>query len=682
MSKKSGMKLTRRDVLKMSVAAGAATAVGGSIFAPRKARAGVWNTGMPTSPLILNPFTDPLPVPMASRPTPVEWDPMNHDSLGGRPHTIVPSDLELPAPITYEIPIQVGEKNFTTSQVLAIDADGQPTQSFDSAGNVYAAGEARALPASVIYGFNGAFPGARINAEYGKPVLIRFKNELDNDHGLDVQDFGSPERHFLTHLHNGHTAPESDGNPHYQEHGYGPGEYSDNLYLNYPPENDDREKQSFLWFHDHQHSHTGANVYKGMVGLFPIYDPKMDSGDEMTGYRLPGVRTDNDDGSFDVEYDIPLAFYDLSLEDGVTPHKDFHNPVEQVHPEWWGKQFFQHIPDKGFIGDIFTVNCTPYPVLEVKRRKYRIRMLGASISRIYNLSLMSSTQGPIAAKDLGHKGTELQGQYRLVDGQQCMDMLQIASEGGLLPVPIPRKNIEIWPAKRREFVVDFTKYNDGTPTTKGDVLYLVNTCRMTVGLKPDEFNDPDYVVPMMKIVIGDDAVDNSLVPTALRALKPMPFGQWKSLLQNRRVIELVHGGAPAAEPEFEWQIKYGKMNNGSLSMGPAKPFDMQNLFTVKRGTYEVWEVKTAGGWSHPMHIHQDEHQVVMRNGKFRADYVNTDPRHADDASREDVIALGGEGSESVIICKEFRTTWGKYVAHCHQLAHEDHAMMFAWTIDP
>ena len=48
--------------------------------------------------------------------------------------------------------------------------------------------------------------------------------------GLDRQDFGSPDWSFLTHLHNGHTAPESDGNPHYsmrygpKYQGYQPGE--------------------------------------------------------------------------------------------------------------------------------------------------------------------------------------------------------------------------------------------------------------------------------------------------------------------------------------------------------------------------------------------------------------------------------------------------------------------------
>ena len=48
-------------------------------------------------------------------------------------------------------------------------------------GNTYAAGTVRQLPASTIYGFNGTFPGPRINAEYGKPALVRFENQLDEN---------------------------------------------------------------------------------------------------------------------------------------------------------------------------------------------------------------------------------------------------------------------------------------------------------------------------------------------------------------------------------------------------------------------------------------------------------------------------------------------------------------------
>ena len=76
-----------------------------------------------------------------------------------------------------------------------------------------------------------------------------------------------------------------------------PEQWVDNLYLNWPAGGDDREKQSFFWFHDHRMDHTGSNVYKGLVGLYPIYDPKplgsTDGATRRQGLRLPGVRTNN-----------------------------------------------------------------------------------------------------------------------------------------------------------------------------------------------------------------------------------------------------------------------------------------------------------------------------------------------------------------------------------------------------
>ena len=262
--------------------------------------------------------------------------------------------------------------------------------------------------------------------------------------------------------------------------------------------------------------------------------PSPTSATRTRGSACPGCARTTRDGSFDVDYDIPLAFYDCRLDDGVTTHQDFHDGMGEYpnarnprkHPEWWGKTFYKHFPNHGFVGDIFTVNGTANPVLEVKRRKYRFRFLDASVARIYEFKLMSSTQGPKSAASLGLTGNELQGQYRIPDGQQCMKFTQIATDGGLIPFTFERDSFELWPAKRREFIVDFTKYQDGTPTTKGDVIYLTNVMRMPDGRMWTNssrfFPDPNYKVPVLKFVIGDDADDNSVIPTALRPLPAVP----------------------------------------------------------------------------------------------------------------------------------------------------------------
>ncbi len=660
----------------------------------------------PTSPLILTPFTDTLTIPKALAPVPQSvyssWaqppgpGPGQQNSLQNERHQIWSSDIGSPDPIVYKIDILVNTHAFTSSQVMAINKNGRPTVSFDASGKSYRAGTKRTLPLSTIYGFNGTFPGPKINAEYGKPVLVRFENHLDeNPMNLDRQDFGAPDWSFLTHLHNGHTAPESDGNPHYsmisgpKYMGYRPQQFVDNLYLNWPAGNDEREKQSFFWFHDHRMDHTGSNVYKGLVGLYPIYDPTngMDMGDERQGLRLPGVRTDNADGSFDVDYDVPLAFYDCRLDDGVTVHNDMHDAMGEfpdaknpgAHPEWWGKTFFKHYPSHGFVGDIFTVNGTAYPVMEVKRRKYRFRFLDASVARIYEFKLMSSTNGPKSSTSLGYSGDELEGQYRIPDAQQCMKFTQIASDGGLLPFPIVRDSFELWPAKRREFVIDFTQYQDGSPTSPGDVIYLTDVMKMPTGRmwsNSSRFSpDPNYKVPVLKFVIGDIVPDDSQIPTKMRDLPPLP-SNWKTMLDNRMIFEVEHGGSTG---ETQWLINGIPFNPAVDATSLKNKAGKTPLAQQRKGSFNLWEIRNGGGgWVHPFHLHMEEHRTVMRNGQDVTGGGTT--AHPDDYSREDLAAL--DPGEAVIVYRGFRDFIGPYVAHCHNLAHEDHAMMFGWEITP
>jgi FtsP/CotA-like multicopper oxidase with cupredoxin domain len=103
------------------------------------------------------------------------------------------------------------------------------------------------------------------------------------------------------------------------------------------------------------------------------------------------------------------------------------------------------------------------------------------------------------------------------------------------------------------------------------------------------------------------------------------------------------------------------------------------LAQPKKGSFNLWEIRNGGGgWVHPIHLHMEEHRTVMRNGR---DVTNgRDAAHPDDVSREDTIGL--DPSESVIIYRGFRGFTGPYVAHCHNLMHEDHAMMIAWEITP
>jgi FtsP/CotA-like multicopper oxidase with cupredoxin domain len=724
----------RRDLLKGAAATGAALAAGG-LAMPAWANVGRrrWtntvcansfpNELYPVSPLILRPFTEPMGIPRAARPVPAAevatWanqpgpGPGQQDSHGGTHQAwpgpngqpqlstvgIDPNVLgNMPEPIVYRARMLVSQHSYTRSPVRTLVPYRTTAGSLISANTIVPR-----MPASTIYGFNGTFyGGVTINAEYGKPILFRVENRLDlNPRNLDRGDFGSPELGFLTHLHNGHTAAESDGNPHHNPHGYLPGEWGDNLYLNYPAGNLDSQKMSNLWFHDHFHGHTGANVYKGMAGLYPIYDPKpieeehapaghfgpTDAGDETQGLRLPGVRTNHADGTFDVDYDVPLVLHDVAFDDGATPHMDAHNGCNDVHPFNWGKTYFRHFPDRGFVGDVFCVNGTAYPTLVVKRRKYRFRFLGASISRQWDMVLMRSPSNELtAAADMGFPNDaallgELQGQWRLLDGQQCMRMLQIGTGGGLLPDAVMRDNMELWPAMRPQVVVDFTRYMDGQQTRKGDVIWLVNVCKMPDGRKAEKVTrhgnlDPAYKVPMLKIVIEDDALapdasaahwsPNWTGPGTRPQLRPQePLTPAQINAAPLSTFELRRGGP---DIENQWTIR--------VDGGPALPFETDvPLVTVRQNQPRRWAFTTAGGWSHPMHVHHEEFRILSR-----VDGEGGDGLHPHDTGKDDVVEL--DPGETVVTYRNFRSFTGKYVAHCHNLAHEDHAMMFGWVLAP
>ena len=71
---------------------------------------------------------------------------------------------------------------------------------------------------SIIWGYDGVYPGPTFISRHGVPILVRIINGLYFDDeanppppGRIAGGFGDPR--ISTHLHNGHTASESDGNP-------------------------------------------------------------------------------------------------------------------------------------------------------------------------------------------------------------------------------------------------------------------------------------------------------------------------------------------------------------------------------------------------------------------------------------------------------------------------------------
>jgi len=94
---------------------------------------------------------------------------------------------------------------------------------------------------------------------------------------------------------------------------------------------------------------------------------------------------------------------------------------------------------------------------------------------------------------------------------------------------------------------------------------------------------------------------------------------------------------------------------------------------VQQNSSEHWILANAtGDWTHPIHIHLEEHQILTRN--------RVAPPLAIERSRKDVSQL--HPNERVELFFRFRDWTGRYPLHCHNVVHEDHAMMLRWEVVP
>src|SRR5207248_1386820 len=190
------------------------------------------------------------------------------------------------------------------------------------------------LPASLAWTFNNITPGPTIYGTYGQPVLVRYHNDLPANH----VGFGIPQ--VSVHLHNAHTASESDG---YPGDFYNTGFFKDHHYPAFCAGGDPAEALGTLWYHDHRLDFTAQNAYKGLAGFYILHDA-LDTGNETdasaSALHLPGG-----------EFDVPLGFGDKAFDaKGVLAFDPFNLD--------------------GFIGDKLTVNGVIQPYFQVARRKY------------------------------------------------------------------------------------------------------------------------------------------------------------------------------------------------------------------------------------------------------------------------------------------------------------------------
>lgn len=290
-----------------------------------------------------------------------------------------------------------------------------------------------------------------------------------------------------------------------------------------------------------------------------------------------------------------------------------------------GQLTFDQLNPEGVLGDKIIVNGKLEPVLRVARRRYRFRLLNGGPTRFYEIALQNRSAN---------------GLYTFT---------YIANDGNLLPKPLLNQtSVRFAPAERADIVIDFARYPLGTE------LYLVNLLQQTSTRRPDSSHAPGTRVLKFVVDRNPPEPDTSLVPAMLRPMRPLPSAAELASLPVRRFAFTRSGGMWAINDQF---------------------FNVfQPRATPKLGSTEIWELSNAdNGWQHPIHIHFEEGVILSKS--VNGIPVAIPPQ---ERGRKDVFVVGENMTVRVLM--RFRDFTGKYMMHCHNLTHEDHAMMIRWDI--
>ncbi|WP_028852032.1 multicopper oxidase domain-containing protein [Thermocrispum municipale] len=217
--------------------------------------------------------------------------------------------------------------------------------------------------------------------------------------------------------------------------------------------------------------------------------------------------------------------------------------------------------------------------------------------------------------------------YRLrLDGGASF--VQIGSDLGLLDRPVKHDYIDLSPAERSDVVVDFSGVRPGT----------------RIVLRNDFGNGSTAQV--MAFVVGRKVADDSRIPNRLVPIEKLD----PTKAVRRRTWHFTRGRFKGHEG---WTI-----NN--------RPFDPDRMDARPRlGELEVW--RFYSDLHHPVHIHLAPFQIVSRGGHPPGEF---------DRGWKDTVDV--RPAEYVDVAVRFTGYTGRYMLHCHNLEHEDMAMMSAF----
>lgn len=459
---------------------------------------------------------------------------------------------------------------------------------------------------------------SRYQAGANTAILVRRYNNLPT--GMPSGGFGKNQ--ISLHTHNFHSAPDSDGGP------CDPG-------LGSNAENPQTQGRFFFpgQYYDYYYNmkragFTNAGTPDGDVretlGSLWYHDHREGHTAENVYKGLAGFHilfNEYDTGDEATGFRLPsFPQFDIAIL-----FRDIRFDAST------GQAAFDLFEINGLLGDKYCVNGKVQPYFDVFKRRYRLRLLDAGPSRFYQLYLTNPD-----------------------NLSQSIPFWRIANDGNLLPKPLLVTSVRLAVAERADILVDFAALTAPGGAAPGATrLWLENRLIQTKGEGPENrlnaAGDPANV--LMEFRIGAAVTDASANPATITSFTPITL-------------------PPVDSPLVTRYFNFDKQNGQWIVNG--RPLSCDEVrFTVKRNSTERWVYKSGWGWSHPIHMHFVEGRIVKRNGVAI-------PSTSQEFSRKDVIWLGeNEEVEFIFKASDYR---GVYPLHCHNVVHEDHAMMLLFAV--
>ncbi|HET7752911.1 MAG TPA: multicopper oxidase domain-containing protein, partial [Anaeromyxobacteraceae bacterium] len=366
---------------------------------------------------------------------------------------------------------------------------------------------------------------------------------------------------------------------------------------------DNLQDATTLWYHDHTLGMTRTNVYAGPAGFYLL---RGGPADEVKG-KLPGPAPSPDERAGTRHYEIPIVIQDRSFNsDGslfYPPSREFFDGFAGPYlPEPLGgerRSDISPIWNPEFFGNTMVVNGRTWPFLEVEARRYRFRFLNGCDSRF--LLLATNVAGAPAAVPFWH----------------------IGSDGGFLPAPIHQDTVLLGPAERADVIMDFS---DVAPGTRITLLNLGPDEPFGGGVPGTDFavSDPGTTGQVMEFrVVKRERGDTSARPEKLafpaRRGLPSPTNVRKVSLNelgsatlcvdaSGAVVDCDDSSAVDGFGPREAELGTVDTDGSGVPLQWAAPVTENPAV----GATEVWEIHNFTEDAHPIHIHEIMFEVVNR----------------------------------------------------------------------